>query len=767
MVREEPSQKLTDLLDRLALATPTQVRQMASRVRRLARGLPPIDSVWVDALAQARLITPYQASQINAGQGSQLAVGPYVLAESLPTDGLGAWYRARCAQTGQSVRLLTVPVEPRQRAEIEQQLESLVVVSRQLPQETLLPASEAGLDDARAWIVCADSPGQSAAQFMVQNGRLPGEVVLEIARTMAVALAACQQAGIVHGNLAAQQLLLTDAGQIHLPLPGVRGIVRPQEGYVLADLAPEAYDYLAPERITEGGPPTVASDLYACGCLWWHLLTGRPPLTGGDALAKLRSAHEGRIGDVRRLAPHTPEVLAQAIDHCCTKSPQQRCGSWDQLIEMLGPCSSHAQRMVARCMTAQHSGPLSAGVWRSAELHRRGKSPAPKQRARPARRLAAAAIGCVAMLAALTWPLWRQVPPLSIDAPADNPPANTVTSNLAAGTAGLGERPEVDLPSPTDSVPDLVLRSGEPVLLDSLQLEPGQTVRGASGERPQIVISRQSLVIDEEDVRFVGIDFVCISSTGAGPVAANPHAMIRLHARQAEFRGCSFHAPRGGSPGTVAIAWTSGEDAEQDEEPFPTGRLRMTDSALRNVTAAVDCHGRGAVVLDFANTLHLGSGPLVRLNHCPRLDEPMVITLSGITLRNAASLIECRYNHVEQSPGKISIHASRSVFAPRAESGLLVFTGQQRPDRILQAVQWTGQDCLLAPKRAFAVWQPGDEQPTALDDSAARVVGLVRSRIEFAGSAEDGPAASQVIHWQAPLRTTRPPGVDVLNLPGT
>src|SRR5207247_126407 len=69
------------------LATPEVVRSTSGRVRRLARDLPRFESVWIDALAQARLLTPYQASEITAGRGHQLLVGPYVIERAI--DRLG------------------------------------------------------------------------------------------------------------------------------------------------------------------------------------------------------------------------------------------------------------------------------------------------------------------------------------------------------------------------------------------------------------------------------------------------------------------------------------------------------------------------------------------------------------------------------------------------------------------------------------------------------------------------------------------------------
>ena len=106
--------------------------------------------------------------------------------------------------------------------------------------------------------------GTTAAEWMAENGRLPAHVVLHIVREMVARLADLELLGVVHGDISASGLALQPAGNVVLPMPGLRGIVRPAEGYAFAELPPEAYDYLAPERIEEGSPPTLASDVYAC-----------------------------------------------------------------------------------------------------------------------------------------------------------------------------------------------------------------------------------------------------------------------------------------------------------------------------------------------------------------------------------------------------------------------------------------------------------------------------------------------------------------------
>ena len=77
-------------------------------MRRLARDLPRFESVWVDALLQARVLTPFQAAEINAGRGQSLRVGPYVLCERLPHPHYVACYRARNVDSEQPVQLAVV-----------------------------------------------------------------------------------------------------------------------------------------------------------------------------------------------------------------------------------------------------------------------------------------------------------------------------------------------------------------------------------------------------------------------------------------------------------------------------------------------------------------------------------------------------------------------------------------------------------------------------------------------------------------------------------
>ena len=201
-------------------------------------------------------------------------------------------------------------------------------------------------------------------------------------------------AGLVHGDIRMQTVLIANDGEVHLPHPGLRGLIRPHEGMSYDGLAPDACSTLAPERVTEGTPPTPMSDLFACGCVWWHLLCGRPPLGGGDARSRLLTAQAGAIDDLHQWAADVPDVLAEAIGDCLQKDPRKRPQSMADLAQRLGPLRRHGRQTIARCLAAA-AQPRAAWL-RSKQTRKKAAHP---------HRFTAAALLLMASVA-VAWPLW-------------------------------------------------------------------------------------------------------------------------------------------------------------------------------------------------------------------------------------------------------------------------------------------------------------------------------------------------------------------------
>jgi len=750
-MRESPPPQLIALLERLNLATEAQVRRMGRRVTRLAGELPRFESVWVDALAQARILTPLQAAEINAGRGPSLRVGPYVLCERLLWPNYVACYRARRLDSGAIVRLVVDDAGDRAE-ELRRGLATLAAASEKCQSEHVAAVAEAGGDGDRLWAAAPWVEGRSAAQWMVHNGRFPPEVVLEIARAMLAGLVALEQSGICHGDISAAGLVLTDSGRVVLPQPGIRGVFRPHEGYAHADLPPETYDYLAPERITRGTPPTTASDLYACGCVWWHLLCGRPPLPGGDSLAKLRAAQAAELPDVRRFAPEVPGPLAAALTACLQREPLRRPDSMARLAAALGPPTRNGRYALARCL----AGPSRAAArWPVSVRATRRWSVTPLA-------LAGMAV-CLVAAASILWPLWDgrwRLPAANIPGRRTEPVAER-----ADGQQDVAADNELVAKTPRSRPQDLVLASGGPLDGQSLDLRAGQRVRGMSGKRPVVMVPRTGLVVGADGVCFEGIDFVWDHAAETNGGVDSPAWIIHLRCARAEFRGCSFQAMGAPAAPLAAIGWSHPADPGSASLSLPNGRVGLSNCVLGRVGAGIECRTIGALSIELSNTLHLGSGPLVRLDHGPNADEPVQIIVSQVTLRGTGPLLECHYQQTEGQPGEVAVQAAGCAFVPQAGTPLLLFCGPDAPTRLVGAMRWTGQGSLVSPGTVIAAWRRPDGGRHALDEAAVSMAGLVRSDVGFAGDRQAGPAANAILRWQAPLQSADAPGIDPRALP--
>lgn len=762
-MKERPPQGLIDLLARLALAREEQVRAAAGRVRRLTRGLPAFESVWVDALAQARMLTSYQAGEINAGRGSALLVGRSVIYEPLRSPGYARVFRAWDLEGQRRLRLSLFKVATDEAAELDRRLKNLVRLSASLPTERRLqPVIACGAEGDVVWAASGDLRGQTAADWLIRHGRFPPAAVADIARQMLEALVACDQNGMVHGDLNAGQVWLDAQGQVWLPEPGLRPAVRPEERFGHAELPAEAFDGFAPERVMTGGPADLAGDLYACGCLWWQLLAGRAPISGATGLAKLRAAQTAKIADIRWIAPDVDTALAEAIAQCTARNPQARPASFAALLERLGPNSRSGRRKLVR----------AAGL---SSYSLRLTSPIKAVSARPSRlgARAAAAAGLLAAVLVGVWPLAAAWLSRAAKTAGERVAASQFDGEPGAGTAeelppdfaarmDFAEDPSGDVVQTSWTPPENVLElaSDQPQRLTELELSPGQIVRGRGGRRPRLVVPAGGLEIDVEDVRFENVDFVGGRSAAGNGRAA---AIISLRALRASFVGCSFQSNAAGKSfaqqAPAAIAWQGRPAADGAELELPTGTLTLESCVFYRVASAVRCRLDAALNFELDQVLHLGPGPLLLLEQAPQADEPISLAMSHLTLRGAAGLMECRYGEWAEAAGRIAIEASNCAFVPAEGKGLFLFRGDLPPRPLVEQLVWSGQGSVLARDAPLALWDAAQGQVLAAAEESISIDGLVRTDVGFAGEIEEGPQASRIVRWQVPLRSTDPPGI--------
>ena len=147
-----------------------------------------------------------------------------------------------------------------------------------------------------------------------EDGRLPVDAALRIAREVLDGLAAAHAAGIVHRDVKPENILLGEDGTAKLADFGIAGDIamagRGTPGY----MAPEQVDAL---QVDTAGP---AADIYAVGIVLYEMLAGRLPTEGQG---------------VRLALSGVAEVVAAVVARATEADPARRFASAAEMAAAL------------------------------------------------------------------------------------------------------------------------------------------------------------------------------------------------------------------------------------------------------------------------------------------------------------------------------------------------------------------------------------------------------------------------------------------------
>ncbi len=180
-----------------------------------------------------------------------------------------------------------------------------------------------GSDGPVLYLAMEYLPGRTLRDVLAGRGALTPRESVSVLEPVLGALAAAHRAGIVHGDVKPENVILTDDGRIKVADFGLaRAITAPitvtAQGELLGTVA-----YLAPELVSHGVADARA-DVYAAGILLFELLTGRQPFTGPDPLrVAYRHVHEN-VPAPTSLAPAVPAVFDPVVLGATSHDPDQR-----------------------------------------------------------------------------------------------------------------------------------------------------------------------------------------------------------------------------------------------------------------------------------------------------------------------------------------------------------------------------------------------------------------------------------------------------------
>jgi serine/threonine-protein kinase len=194
--------------------------------------------------------------------------------------------------------------------------------------------------DGTAYIVMELLEGESLATRIDRVGKLPLGEALRITRQGASALAAAHARDIVHRDLKPENIFLVKDPEaqdgertkiLDFGICKLGGIEMTQAGTTVGTPA-----YMSPEQCQGAEDVDGRADVYALGCVLFHMLTGRPPFdceTVDEYLANHASLQPPRPSS---LVPGLPPSVDALIARCLAKRRTDRFQSMTLLQVAIG-----------------------------------------------------------------------------------------------------------------------------------------------------------------------------------------------------------------------------------------------------------------------------------------------------------------------------------------------------------------------------------------------------------------------------------------------
>ncbi len=168
---------------------------------------------------------------------------------------------------------------------------------------------------------------------------LPPAEAAALVQTLARAMQAAHDKGVIHRDLKPANVLLADDGTPKISDFGLAKKLD-EAGQTLPGMVMGTPSYMAPEQ-ADGKEVEPLADVYALGAVLYECLTGRPPFKAATSYDTIRQVIREEPVPPRRLNPALPRDLETICLKCLQKEPGKRYASALALADDLGRVLSH------------------------------------------------------------------------------------------------------------------------------------------------------------------------------------------------------------------------------------------------------------------------------------------------------------------------------------------------------------------------------------------------------------------------------------------
>jgi serine/threonine-protein kinase len=277
-------------------------------------------------LLRRELLTNFQTEKLIQGDRSGFFYGDYKVLYLVGTGTFARVYRASHKNSGE---IVAVKVLRRRFADDAEQADRFCregEMGATLTHPNIVPIMEVYSRGDLHYLVMKFVEGRNLREFIKIRKKFEVGQATRLVADVAAGLAYAFERGICHRDLKMSNILVSSKGQAMLVDFGLAAADRQVSDDAIANNPnPRTIDYAGLERATGVRKDDPRSDIYFLGCIYYHMLTGIPPLyETKDRIQRLSKSRFQDIEPIVKVDPELPRYITAIVNRAMELNPDER-----------------------------------------------------------------------------------------------------------------------------------------------------------------------------------------------------------------------------------------------------------------------------------------------------------------------------------------------------------------------------------------------------------------------------------------------------------
>jgi serine/threonine-protein kinase len=272
-----------------------------------------------------------------AGRGTTISsrVGDFRLIRKLGKGAMATVYKARQVSQNRKVALKILFKHVAETPKLLERFYREARVLGRLDHPNLVQGYCVGEHQGLHYFAMEYVSGASLQSWLDRLGRLSVGDALHVTLACARALDYAHGLDVIHRDVKPDNVLITSAGVVKVADLGMVKMLDEDLSLTQTGHAVGTPWYMPLEQARNAKETDGRCDIYALGCMFYHMLVGKPPFQGPTLVDLIREKQQGTFPPARQYSAEVPERLDLILAKMTAKLPRHRYQSCAEVIKDL------------------------------------------------------------------------------------------------------------------------------------------------------------------------------------------------------------------------------------------------------------------------------------------------------------------------------------------------------------------------------------------------------------------------------------------------